>query len=72
MNFNFFKLQTKISFKNVGIAYNPKVESAFTYSQVIKDIFEAKKRCFEEVSKISFDKMYYRRDIGDDLISLSK
>lgn len=36
------------------------------------DIFEAKKRCFEEVSKISFDKMYYRRDIGDDLISLSK
>ena len=41
MNFNFFKLQTKISFKNVGIAYNPKVESAFTYSQAIKDIFEA-------------------------------
>lgn len=42
MNFNFFKLQTKISFKNVGIAYNPKVESALTYSQAIKDIFDAK------------------------------
>ena len=40
MNFNFFKLQNRISFKNVGIVYNSKVETAAAYANQIKDLLE--------------------------------
>jgi phosphoribosylamine--glycine ligase len=34
-----------------------------------KDITEAAGRCYSSAEKISFDKMYFRRDIGKDLLS---
>ena len=43
MNFNFFKLQNRISFKNVGIVYNSKVETAAAYANQIKDLLETAK-----------------------------
>lgn len=32
------------------------------------DLKEARKKCFTELPKVKFDKMYYRKDIGEDLI----
>ena len=50
MNFNFFKLQTKISFNHVGIVYNSKVECALGYANLIKEIFDKKKIVSEVVT----------------------
>jgi phosphoribosylamine--glycine ligase len=35
-----------------------------------KDITEATQKSFQSISKIAFEKMYYRKDIGKDLIAL--
>ena len=43
MNFSFFKLQNRISFKNVGIAYNSRVEIAIEYANQIKALFDTAK-----------------------------
>lgn len=58
MNFNFFKLNTKVSFKNIGIAYNPKVESAIAYADVIKKFFEDKNFSCEIVDVNNLQKEY--------------
>ena len=43
MDFKFFRLSGKISFRIVGIAYNPNVETALMYAQKIQAIFSEKK-----------------------------
>lgn len=58
MNFNFFKLNTKVSFKNIGIAYNPKVESAIAYADVVKKFFEDKNFSCEIVDVNNLQKEY--------------
>ena len=40
MNFSFLKLQNRISFKNVGIVYNSKVETAIEYANQIKTLLD--------------------------------
>ena len=43
MNLNFFKLQNKISFKNIGVVYNPKAENAQIFANRINDFFKERK-----------------------------
>lgn len=58
MNFSFFKLQNRISFKNVGIVYNSKVEIAIEYANQIKSLFDTAKVTSEIVTTDNIQNKY--------------